>query len=139
MRKQLSGKPLLPRDFKSESRLDEIKGVYVPFWLFDAHTEGSVRYHATKVKHWSDSDYHYTKTSHYTVYRDGSLWFDKVPVDGSSRMSDEYMESIEPYDYSKLTRFSTAYLAGFVADRYDVDAASAFPPGGGTHETQHCG
>ena len=30
------------------------------------------------------------------------------------------MDSIEPYDYSGLKAFSTAYLPGFLADKYDV-------------------
>ena len=32
------------------------------------------------------------------------------------------MESIEPYDYGELKPFSTAYLPGFLADKYDVFA-----------------
>ena len=35
-------------------------------------------------------------------------------------MPDDYMDSIEPYDYSDLRPFSSAYLPGFVADKYDV-------------------
>ena len=30
------------------------------------------------------------------------------------------MDSIEPYDYTGLKEFSTAYLPGFLADKYDV-------------------
>lgn len=30
------------------------------------------------------------------------------------------MDSIEPYDYQALKPFSTAYLPGFLADKYDV-------------------
>lgn len=30
------------------------------------------------------------------------------------------MDSIEPYDYTELKPFSTAYLPGFLADKYDV-------------------
>ena len=32
------------------------------------------------------------------------------------------MESIEPYDFSQAVDFQTAYLSGFLADRYDVQA-----------------
>ena len=60
----LSGKPLLPKAFKSENHIDEIKGIYVPFWLFDADADGAFRYKATKVRTWSDSRYRYTETSH---------------------------------------------------------------------------
>ena len=32
------------------------------------------------------------------------------------------MESIEPYNVSEGVEFRTAYLAGYIADRYDVEA-----------------
>jgi len=35
-------------------------------------------------------------------------------------MPDDYMDSIEPFDYDDLKPFSTAYLPGFLADKYDV-------------------
>ena len=52
--------------------------------------------------------------------RAGSIGFEKIPVDASSKMPDDYMDSIEPYDYADLKPFSTAYLPGFLADKYDV-------------------
>ena len=122
LKKHYSGKPLLPKVFKTENHIDEIKGIYVPFWLFDADADANIRYKATRVRHWSDSNYHYTETSHYAVSRAGSIGFQQVPVDGSSKMEDTLMESIEPYDFSKAVDFQTAYLAGYLADRYDVDA-----------------
>ena len=102
--------------------IDEIKGVYVPFWLFDTDVDAQVRYRATKVRTWSDSDYDYTETSHFMVHRGGSVGFEHVPVDGSSKMADDLMESIEPYNISDAVHFQTAYLAGYVADKYDVTA-----------------
>lgn len=117
----LSGKPLLPKAFKSENHIDEIKGIYVPFWLFDADADGAFRYKATKVRTWSDSRYRYTETSHFSIQRAGHIAFDRVPVDGSSKMADDLMESVEPYDFSEAVDFQTAYLAGYLADRYDVD------------------
>jgi hypothetical protein len=45
-----------------------------------------------------------------------------VPVDGSSKMDDAMMESIEPFDLSAAVDFQTAYLAGYLADKYDVTA-----------------
>ena len=62
--KHLHGKILLPKVFKKENHIDEIKGVYVPFWLFDTDASADIRYHATKTRFWSDSDYDYTETSH---------------------------------------------------------------------------
>lgn len=118
----MKGKKLLPDSFRSENRIDSIQGVYVPFWLFNADADASMSFRATRVSHWSDSSYHYTRTSHFQVVRSGSLGFDRVPVDGSKKMDDTYMEALEPFDYSELTDFGTQYLAGYFADKYDVGA-----------------
>lgn len=120
--RHLSGKRLLPRVFKSQNHIDEIKGVYVPFWLFDTDADAQMRYSATKVRTWSDEDYDYKETSHFAVSRGGNISFENVPVDGSSKMADDLMESIEPYNIADAVDFRTAYLAGYLADKYDVGA-----------------
>ena len=122
LKKHLTGKKLLPKTFKSDNHLDEVRGVYVPFWLFDADVDANIRYRGTRVRVWSDSNYNYTETSHFALIRQGSIGFDRVPVDGSSKMPDELMESIEPFDGSQAVDFQTAYLSGYLADRYDVSA-----------------
>ena len=125
LKKHYSGKVLLPKVFKDENRIKEVKGVYVPFWLFGAEADGFVRYKATRTRFWSDSRYNYTETSHYNVIRGGGLGFDNVPVDGSTKMEDAMMESIEPFDLSEAVDFQTAYLSGYLADRYDVSASDS--------------
>ena len=127
LKKHYSGKKLLPKVFKDENHIDEIRGVYVPFWLFDADADAHIRYKATRVRAWSDSDYNYTETSFFSVVRGGSIGFQRVPVDGSSKMPDDLMESIEPFYFDDAVDFHTAYLAGYLADKYDVDAEAAVP------------
>ena len=122
MRQHTKGKRLLPKVFKDENHIEEIKGVYVPFWLFDADADANIRYKATKIHTWSDSNYYYTRTSYFAVHRSGSIGFERVPVDGSTKMADDLMESIEPYDFADAVDFKTAYLSGYFADKYDVDA-----------------
>jgi len=125
LRDHYKGKVLLPKVFKDENHIDEIKGIYVPFWLHDTDASGSVRYKATTVRSWSDSNYIYTETSYFAVRRGGSVGFEKVPVDGSTKMEDDLMESIEPFDIAGAVPFHTAYLSGFLADKYDVDSATS--------------
>ena len=125
--KHLMHKPLLPKAFKNQHNIEEIKGIYVPFWLFSADADGSVRYDATRVRTWSDSKYNYTETSYFDVYRAGSIAFDNIPVDGSEKMPDDLMESIEPFDLNAAAEFQSAYMAGYAADRYDVDEAASIP------------
>lgn len=122
LKRHYAGKKLLPKVFKNENHIDEIKGIYVPFWLFDADAYGHMTYKATRIRSWSDGDYHHTQTMHYQVVRAGTLPFRNVPVDGSSKLDDELMESIEPFDMTEAVDFKTAYLAGYFADKFDVDA-----------------
>jgi DNA-directed RNA polymerase subunit RPC12/RpoP len=119
--KYYKGKLLLPSSFAAENHIQEIKGVYVPFWLFDGESEASMRFHGTIVHHYSSGDYDITETEHYRVVREGTLVFEKITVDGSSKMPDAHMDSIEPFHYDGLKPFSTAYLPGFLADIYDVN------------------
>ena len=120
LKKHLEGKKLLPASFKTDSYIDSIQGVYVPFWLFDTDADAKIRYKATRVRSWRSGDYRCTETSYYSVFRAGTLGFEAVPVDGSTRMADDLMESIEPYDMSQAVDFQTAYLSGYLADKYDV-------------------
>ena len=119
------GKVLLPKVFKDENHIKEVKGIYVPVWLFNADADAHVQYKTTKIRHWSDSKYNYTETSHFMVTRAGGLGFEHVPVDGSSKMDDTLMESIEPFHIGDAVDFQTAYLSGYLADKYDVDAAAS--------------
>lgn len=120
LRAHYKGKPFLPRSFTSANHIEQIQGVYVPFWLFDGGTEGAASYRASNTNVYEAGDYEITETRHYHVVRAGSLAFEKIPVDASSKMPDDHMDSIEPFDYAQLRPFSTAYLPGYLADKYDV-------------------
>lgn len=127
LKEHLKGKHLLPALFKSENRIKEIKGVYVPFWLYDCDAKADVTCRATRTRFWRQGDYEYTETAHYLVHRSGRIGFDHVPVDGSRKMDDTLMQSIEPYDYRGCTEFQTGYLAGYAADKYDQSAKECAP------------
>ncbi len=114
--------PFLPDEFKNKKRIEEMTGVYVPFWMFDCECKANITYKARTVTHWSDSEYDYIKEDHYRLVRAGSLSFQNIPVDGSKKADDTYMEAIEPFNYSEAVEFNTAYLSGYLADKYDVSA-----------------
>lgn len=120
LKSHYKGKFFLPKSFTGENHVQEIRGIYVPFWMFDGEAEGDAHYEATRSRTYRSGDYEITETKHYDVYRAGTVTFEKVPVDASSKMPDGHMDSIEPYDYKELKPFSTAYLPGFLADKFDV-------------------
>ena len=117
----------LPKLFRTENHIQKVQGVYVPFWLYDARLSGEGRYEGMDSVTRREGDYEVTRTRHYDVERAGTADFVKVPVDASKKMPDNYMDSLEPYDYDKLAPFSTAYLPGFLADRYDESAEDCAP------------
>ncbi len=121
------GKVLLPKAFSDTNHLQEIQGIYVPFWLFDGTAMGQIHYECTDSHTVRRGNYEVTTTKHYKVRRGGAMDFTKVLADASSKMDDRYMDAIEPYDYSQLKPFSNAYLPGFLADKYDVDMESCTP------------
>jgi DNA-directed RNA polymerase subunit RPC12/RpoP len=120
LKNHYKGKKLLPDSFTEGNRVEEIKGVYVPFWLFDGRADADVRYKGIKEDRKETDDEIITTTEFYDVYRAGYMDFEKVPVDASSKMPDDHMDSIEPYDYTDLREFTTAYLPGYMAEKFDV-------------------
>ena len=115
------GKKLLPRAFSDHNHIEEVKGVYVPFWLFDGEADAEMSFQGTRVHTATHGDTITTTTDYFDVRRAGTVRFEKIPVDASSKMPDAHMDAIEPFDYSELRPFSNAYLPGFLADKYDVE------------------
>lgn len=113
------GRPLMPKDFNSEKNIEKIKGVYIPFWLHDLSVDGDVEMTGNIVTTWTRGDTHYTKTDTYKVIRGGSMEFNSIPVDGSTRFDNSIMNSIEPFNYNELIDYNHAYLSGFYAEKYD--------------------
>ena len=128
-----TGKRLLPKHFLTSQ----------PGWSKSRHVRslldlrlrrrGQGRYRP-RVSHWADSQYSYTRTDHFLLQRGGGLQCRGVPVDGSQKMDNTWMEAIEPYDYTQAVPFDMAYLSGYLADQYDVSSGRASPlptPGSG--------
>lgn len=109
-RKQYEGKLLIPNDFVQERKVESIQGLYVPFWFHDFEVTGDAK---VSIKDSGSGLYHYVAR------------FEKVPVDGSVKIADELMESIEPFTLlGEQKEFHAGYLSGFSSDRYDVDETS---------------
>ena len=119
------GHLLLPSNFTANNRVEAIQPMYVPFWLFDSKISAQADFRAEKIRTYSSGNETVTETKVYKCRRAGEMKFEKIPVDGSKKMEDAYMESIEPFNYDELVPFSAAYFTGYLADKYDVDADSS--------------
>lgn len=125
--KEFSKKPLTPGDFDCEKIIDKLQGVYIPFWLYSGYCDGSISGEGINERTWTSGDYRYTESKYYDIFRDGTVNFDKVPADASSKTENDAMDSIEPFDFKDMVPFNPMYLSGFLAERYDEDAAKCFP------------
>ncbi len=119
------GKKLLPDTFTQTSRVENMTGLYVPFWLMSCHAAGHGVYEGVKEKRWEDDKNRYVKKDFYRAVRRGEMDFRRIPADASTKMDDATMDSLEPYDFSKGVAYDAAYFSGCLADRYDVSAQQA--------------
>jgi DNA-directed RNA polymerase subunit RPC12/RpoP len=126
LKEYYKGKRFLPNAFAEANHIEEIKGIYVPFWLYDGTAAAKMRFRATRVHSYILGDYNVTETEHYRLVREGSVSFQKIPVDASQKMPDAHMDSVEPFDYNEMRDFSTAYLPGYMADKYDMDSKACW-------------
>ena len=115
------GRPLMPKFFNNESNIEKIKGVYIPFWLYNVDVSGELDIKGTNVSSWTSGDTQYTKTDVYSKHREGTVVFKRIPVDGASRFANDIMNTIEPFNYNELIPYNHAYLSGFYAERYDEE------------------
>ena len=121
------GHMLLPSNFTANNRVEAIQPMYVPFWLFDSQITAQAEFRAEKHHVIDTPKEIITEVSVYNCRRAGTMSFERIPVDGSKKMDDAYMESIEPFNYGDLVPFSAAYLTGYLADKYDVSAEESAP------------
>lgn len=119
------GKIFAPKDFTDMKNLEKVTGVYIPFWTYDADVSARLDGIGKNTKTWRSGDYVYTKTDEYTVMRDGTMKYERVPADGSKKFDDDTMDSVEPFDYSGLKDFNMSYLSGFLSEKYDVSKEEA--------------
>ena len=121
MNRFYKGKVLLPPRFFSESTMGNVTGVYVPFWVFSGNVSGNVTLHGSTSRTYTSGDYEYTETTGYELDREVDMSFDNVPVDAGSHIDDAMMDSLEPFDMNDVRPFDIRFLAGFAAERFDLE------------------
>jgi hypothetical protein len=97
---------LSPRKFKKAARMDTVRGMYLPFWNFDADARG--RY-TDREGHTGDVAEH----------------FKGVLVCGSEEVPADLLQKIEPFPAEYLRKYNGQYVAGWTVGRYRVALATA--------------
>lgn len=117
----IKGKFFCPKKAKESARPDAFKGVYLPYWTYDAKTKTkySVRYGIDR----ETSDKDGNKKTVTDWYHTGGVHneaFDDVLVFGSKRYETDLMRRIEPFDTADNVRYQPKFLQGFTAERYSI-------------------
>lgn len=123
-----------PNALKSRAMTDTVKGIYIPYWTFDAQV------HADWM---AESGYYYYETETYTdqngklatrqvqrirwVPSAGSLdhFFDDELVAASRGVQQDLLGKVEPFPTKELKPYNPGFLSGWVVERYQIDLVSA--------------
>lgn len=120
-------KRFLPKDFNTDTQMEKMVGLYVPFWITDCENSADMEALGKQVNSWTSGDTRITETKEFAVKRNATVVLRGIPADGASHISDELMEALEPFDYRAAQPFAMQYLSGFLAEKYDLNMAAVFP------------
>lgn len=119
MEKEFKSRFFTPFSFLSEKTLVNMKGHYVPFFLYDMKAEATYAGEVNRVKNTVEGNYDVRETSVYDVKRAFTAEYKGIPADASEEMNDLDMDLQEPFDYSFMKEFNPKYLSGFCSEIYD--------------------
>lgn len=127
-----------PNDLKKIARVQEMGGVYVPFWTFDALVDS--RWTAERGWHYYETET-YTETVNgreetrtrqvqRTRWESASGWrqdlFDDVLVCAGKALPHALVEKFSSFDTKALVPYKPEFLAGWHAEAYAVDLMPGF-------------
>lgn len=120
-------KKFLKKEFKSQSEIEKIQGIYLPFWLVDAEVDGELNGIAKNVRSWRSGEMIYTETKTYRIERQGVARFKNIPRFALNTINSGAINEVWPFDLSKTEDFSMAYLSGFAAEKFELDSEKLTP------------
>ena len=121
----VESKKFIDRDFFSTAQLEDFSGVYYPYWYGDVEGEATFDGEGKRSSRAVGPRETVITTRVYKVRREGRLQFRNMVRKGLKSVDRQLSDGIHPYRLEELKDFSGAYLSGFMAERRDVEMASA--------------
>jgi len=109
-----------PNKLRTKALTDTAKGIYLPYWTFDANT--FARWTAESGRYTDRERKHIRWTP---VSGELSHVFDDELVAASKGVNEGYLRSIEPFPTATLIPYDPGYLAGWTVERYQIDLVGA--------------
>ena len=129
------GKKYIDDGFFSEMQLEKLTGVYFPFWLVDGSVNASLSASSNSLRVWRIGDIEYTETTQYAHMRRGEVDINELTMGALSREDADLLNGVYPYDLSALKPFDMKYLAGFMAEKRDMEKDVLAPKAAETIKT----
>jgi DNA-directed RNA polymerase subunit RPC12/RpoP len=116
---------LAPNALGNKALTDTLKGIYLPYWTFDARadarwTADSGTYYYTTRNGKRQRQVRWTPAS-----GELSHFFDDDLVCASVGMHGSRLKAIEPFPTGSLIPYDPGYLAGWTVERYQIDLVAA--------------
>jgi DNA-directed RNA polymerase subunit RPC12/RpoP len=135
----ISSRWFAPNALKRLASQQGVKGVYIPFWTYDAQTvslysgERGEHYYTTETYTETDSQGNTetkTRQVQHTAWYPASgtvaRFFDDLLVPATESLPKRRLDALEPWDLAELKPYDPAYLSGYRAQRYQIDLPGGF-------------
>ena len=118
---------LTPASFKSAETMEKIRGVYVPYWLYDYTADVTLEGHGANTRVERHGDEEVIITDHFQFHRESRSEYEHVTKEAHASYPEDSLSVLEPYDFSQLTEFLEPYLAGYYADKFGKTSVELEP------------
>ena len=112
----------VPRSFFTSEQVEQIAGIYYPFWVTDADADSHLEAEATNIRRWRSGNVEYTETSFFRIHRAGEIHFEDLTTSANSEEDKKMLEGILPYPSEALVDFSMPYLSGYTAKKRNLES-----------------
>jgi len=126
-RKHCEGRTFLPKDFYSEEQIENLYGVYYPYWVVDAEVDGTYTAVGEVEKITRSGDDRHVQVTSYDVERSGNVSLQDMTGAAIRSEEAEILGYVLPYELSKAQDFSMSYLLGFRAEMKNVEQKDLKP------------
>lgn len=116
----VADKKFVPKSFYSSSQLGKITGMYLPYWWADCKVDVDYSSEAESLRIWKENNQEYTETKKYKIIRKGKININNVEELAFTKIDENLLNGIAPYNEETAITFSMPYLSGFFAEQYDI-------------------
>ncbi|WP_251866792.1 TFIIB-type zinc ribbon-containing protein [Enterococcus malodoratus] len=115
-------KRFIPKDFFNEQQIEKMTGVYFPYWVVDAETDGNLTGKGTSLRVWIVGEIEYTETKVYQISRKGKAKIQHLTKNALKKnLQQKMVEGVQPFPIDQAVDFHTEYLSGFQAEKRDIE------------------